>query len=341
MSWNVVNGRMGRLGQVGSTRTVRSLRAASLVVAAGVIGSSLLPVSDHAGLLGTAASAQGSAPDPSAEVKRDNLTKLVTTNIDLTFTDQRLEDVLNFLADISGAELEPIYLDDRNAEGLDPELLVSLRARNQSALQVLERVLRLVERGQFTEFSWQMTDWGSVEIGPKPVLNRATRIEIYDIADLLFEIQDYDDFARIDLQQVLQASQQQGGGGGGGGGGGAGGQSPFQQNQQGNNNEDRVLRGDRAAEVIALITSQIETVQWDEFGVEIQYYDPIRTLMVAAPDYIQRQLVGYPWFPPELQQISRSGDGVRFLPPATARRARPAVYETRDGRITRVAAPAR
>lgn len=297
--------------------------ASAVIGSAGSAGALVVAGSVVAGLVASPVVAQASR-DAAAAVKKQNLNAMINAPIDLDVSDQRLQDVISFLGQITGAELEPIYIDDRNAEGLDPETPISIKVTNQSALQVLERVLRIAERGQFTEFTWQMTPWGSIEIGPKPVLNRTARVEIYDIADLLFEIEDFDDFAEIDLDQVLQSSQ----------GGGGGGQSPFDDDED--DDEDDLLRIDRADEVIALITSQIETVQWDEFGVEIQYYDPIRALMVAAPDYIHRQLVGYPFLGGERQQVSMS-NGVRFYPTAEARAQRPVAYESQGGDIVRVA----
>lgn len=257
--------------------------------------------------------------------KRDNLVKLVSSPITLQLDGQRIEDVIRFLADVTGAELEPIFIDDRNPEGIDPEKLITLNVRNQSALQVLERVLRYAERGEFAEYTWQMTPWGSVEIGPKSVLNRSTRTEIYDIADLLFEIEDFDNFAEIDLDSVLQASQ--------GGGGGGGGQSPFDDNDD-EDDEDDLQRIDRADELITLILASVDPLQWEELGIEMRYYDPIRSLLVTAPDYLHRQLIGYSFLPADLQQVSLNGP-TEFRAPAHAQK-RPVTYEFQDGEAVRV-----
>lgn len=292
-----------------------------------------LPRFGIAVLLATCGVATTIAPAPTAhaqiapneDAKRDNLVKLVSTPITLNLEEQRLEDVLSFIADVTGTELEPIYIDDRNPEGLDPETLISLSVRNLSALQVLERVLRMAERGEFAEYTWQMTPWGTVEIGPKPVLNRATRTEIYDIADLLFEIEDYDNFAEIDLDSVLQSSQ--------GGGGGGSSQSPFDDDND-DDDDDEFQRIDRADELIDLILASVDPLQWEEFGIEMRYYDPIRSVLVTAPDYLHRQIAGYSFFPNDLQQISLNG-GASFRAPATAQK-RPVTYTTRNGEIVRV-----
>lgn len=297
-----------------ATRKLHSIGASILIAVAGMTVASAPVATAHA------------QATENLEAKRDNLVKLVSTPITLQLEGQRIEDVLSFLADVTGAEMEPIYIDDRNPEGIDPETLITLNVRNLSALQVLERVLRIAERGEFSEFTWQMTPWGSVEIGPKPVLNRSTRIEIYDIADLLFEIEDFDNFAQIDLDSVLQASQ-------GGGGGGGGGQSPFDDNDD-EDDENDLQRIDRANELMDLILASVDPLQWEEFGIDMRYYDPIRSLLVTAPDYLHRQLIGYTFLPAELQQVSLNGP-TQFRAPAYAQK-RPVTYEFRNGQAVEI-----
>ena len=70
---------------------------------------------------------------------------------------------------------------------LDPDTLISIDAKDMSALRLLELMLEQAARDSFEENTWQMTSWGSIEIGPKSLLNRRQRVVIYDISDLLLE----------------------------------------------------------------------------------------------------------------------------------------------------------
>ncbi|HYD00576.1 MAG TPA: hypothetical protein VEB22_05065, partial [Phycisphaerales bacterium] len=185
--------------------------------------------------------------------------------------------------------------------GLDPEMLVTFSGKNLDALTVLEKVLEKVSGEAITSderSTWQVTTYGTIQIGPRRVLNRSKRTEVYDVSDLLFEVPVYDDVPEIDLAQVLQSS-----GGGRGGGGGGSGNSIFQNGQRGGGNqqrqqERRTRRQELVDELKRLLTSLAEKDQWEDNGGSggtMTVYQG--NIIVEAPDYMHRAIAGYAWWP--------------------------------------------
>jgi hypothetical protein len=251
---------------------------AALLVAAGVsIG--LAPIACLTAQAQTAARTE-------TQAKRDTISRMLRP-VSISFDGQRLEDVMSFIQQLTGADMEVMWLDERNPDGLDKETLVTLTVKDVSALTLVEKVLAKAQTDSLGGGNgWQMSDTGAIQIGPKPRLNVHRRVEIYDINDLLIEIPDYDNAPEFDLSQVLQSNQ----------GGGGGGQSPFQNAED--EEEDMVPRSERAEELKELITELVEFDQWVDNGgdaASIRYWQG--SFIVNAPDYVHRQLGGYGWWP--------------------------------------------
>jgi hypothetical protein len=86
-----------------------------------------------------------------------------------------------------------------------------------------------------------------------------------------------------------------GGGGGGGGGGGRGGGGGSIFGDPGDA-PDRLTELERVQQIIDLITETVEPDAWDVNGGDwatIRYYSG--TLIIRAPDYVHRQIGGYPF----------------------------------------------
>ncbi len=217
------------------------------------------------------------------QAKRANIARMLKP-VEIEFEQQRLEDVITFIAQFTGAEIEAYWADEvSSGMGLDRDQPITLKARRVSALTLLEMVLEksatdLAFAGGGN--TWQMTDYGAIEIGPKERLMLNQRLETYDISDLLTVIPDYEDAPEIDLQQVLQSGQ------------GGGGQSPFQENDD--DREDQLTRQERADEVVDILQLFVEPETWLG-GATVQYYQGM--LLVRGPDYLHRQINGYPWWP--------------------------------------------
>lgn len=221
----------------------------------------------------------------SGNASRDTLSKMMRP-ITMEVTEARLEDVLRFIAEFTGADLEPAWTTTQ-AEGLDKDQAITFSAKNVPALTALEQVLAKAQR-DFQENTWQMTPYGSMQVGPKDILNKTRRLVVYSINDMLLDIPNNTQTPQIDLSSVLQQSQ------GGGGGGG----SPFTGTGNEQDQTERRSKTERATELINLITTFVETNQWVDNGGEaatVRYYNG--TLLINAPDYIHRQLVGYAYWP--------------------------------------------
>lgn len=221
--------------------------------------------------------------------------------LDVEIESQRLEDVIRFIAEVTGAEIEPAWADDRFADGLDRDRVISLRVRNRTALDVIEEVLERA-RGEFDTYgnTWQFSPYGSLEIGPKSRLNRRKRVEIYPILDMVTELPRYDNAPQFDLNQILQ------------GGRGGGGQSPFQD--PGDQQPERVPLDERVEDLIRLLTDLVEPEQWEQNageGGSIRYWQG--NLIVNAPDYMHRGLNGYPWWPSRLTSVRTAEGGGRWV----------------------------
>lgn len=232
--------------------------------------------------------------------------RALSQRISLDVTDQPVVDIFRFIADVTGAELEPIYLDDTRLDGIDPETTITIRANNIPALLVLERVLKRTESTEnpASGYTWQFTESGTIEFGPKSELNRQQIVELYDISELLFVIPTFDNAPEFDLQSALQSSQ-----------GGGGGQSPFQGGQQ--DDDDDLDEEERFQRLVDLIQANIEPDEWTALGGNGASLTTFgNSMVVTAPDYIHRQINGYDFWPSRLQQARRV-DGrseVRILP---------------------------
>ncbi len=228
-------------------------------------------------LLATTAMAQnGQGPDP----RRVTLQRMAA-RVSFEIEDARLEDVFLSLTQLSNAELEPLWLDDDHTEGLDREDTISLKIVNRPLLEVLEQVLDRAE-SEFEENSWQLTPAGVIEAGPKSRLNKRLELKVYDIQDLLFEVNNYDTVPELDLDAAISQSS--------GGGGGGGGSSIFQDDEE-DDDEDDLTDEQQAQRILDLIEQFVEPEQWTEEGIAARFYRG--TFFIRAPDYIHRQLGGY------------------------------------------------
>ncbi len=300
------------------SRTINTLGSltVTLVASAGfpAIGIATLSISSDTAL------AQNTDSDTAEtrRAKRDTLLAL-SKPVTLDVTDQPLGDILDFISEITGAEFEPIYLtDNTTANGMDPETPITIKVSNVPALVVLDRVLLRAQRIEASgdEYTWQFTDIGSLEMGPKLELNHNQRVELYDLADLLFVVPDFDNAPNFNLQSAVQAAS------GSGGGGGGSGRSPFTGGAQ---RTDLASAEDRAQAITDLIQSTIEPDQWVDLGgdgASMTFYGT--SIIVTAPDYIHRQIVGYSFWPSRLQQV-RKVDGKQkiIIKPDTPKRRSP------------------
>jgi uncharacterized membrane protein YgcG len=239
---------------------------------------------------------------PRAASKGTILRTIMTTAISVKFDQTKAKDAFAYVRQLLGIDIVVRWSNDPGAsDGIDPETPLTFEMNNAQSLVVLER---MIEMSTTEPATWQLRE-GYLEVGTKARLNargaQATRI--YPIRDLLFEAPNFDNAPEFNLNQAVQSGGGGGGGGGnggggfgggggggfGGGGGGGGGGSPF-----GNPGEapERRSAEEKGDELIELIKSLVEPDVWlDDSVASIRYYDG--SIIVRAPDYVQRQIAGY------------------------------------------------
>ena len=277
--------------------------AASLVAIAGLSSGVFAQAPADAGAVQVASS---------GIPQRDTLLKLMATyGTDLPkFEEKPLKDIMDDIAKLTGVEIDVMWQDDRNNIGLDKQMAISVDPRGLNYLTLIERVLsRAVSDTSGTKGNtWQLTEEGALQVGPRERLEKFMRVEIYDINDLLMEIPDYTNAPEFDLNSVLS----------GGGGSGGSSQSPFKSNTQNGQNSGPsgkpvVPKEDRAKALTDLLVQLCEPSAWDANGEgpsTMKYYQGM--MIINAPDYVHRALDGYPYWPKSLTSFATQ-NGRRYV----------------------------
>jgi len=130
------------------------------------------------------------------------LAALDTTNIPASFTDNTLEDVLNFISTVTNLNVD-VDWDSLAEVGVDRDTLVSLNLQPLPARTILDRVLAKVSPDEFNSAGWAVND-GILVVASDSALRRNTFIQIYDIQDLLFQIPDFTDTPDLELGSIVQ-----------------------------------------------------------------------------------------------------------------------------------------
>ena len=130
------------------------------------------------------------------------LAALESTNIPASFTDNTLEDVLNFVATVTNLNVD-VDWDSLAEVGVDRDTLVSLNLQPLPARTILDRVLDKVSPDEFNAASWAVND-GILVVASESALRRSTFIQIYDIQDLLFQVPDFTEVPDLELGQIVQ-----------------------------------------------------------------------------------------------------------------------------------------
>ncbi len=309
------------------------LLAAAIVplLASAAAGQSL---SDR--LEGVAKQRQAAASSDSS--KATLLGTLLYKRLSADFTDTPARDAFDYLRTVMGVSLVVRYDTDRNAtSGIDPETPITLQAEDETALSLIKMILSQCET--IEPCTWQLRD-GYIEVGTKDRLSvRAAReLRMYPVRDLLYEAPYFDNAPNFSLSAGVQQGGTGGGGGGGFGGGGGGfggsggggggfggggGGSGFPIGDSGEAPERR-SEEERIQQLVDIIMENVEPEAWVDLGGDwatMRYYQGV--LIVRAPDYIHRQIGGYPFAPkpPARSTVGRYVDltapigivdGVRF-----------------------------
>jgi type II secretory pathway component GspD/PulD (secretin) len=210
---------------------------------------------------------------------------------ELTFDGVGFSDVVDFLRDVSGAN---IFVNWKSLEGagVDRNAPVTAKLRNVKFSKALNIILDSVGGG--TAKLGYTIDEGVIEIATADELGKNTLTRVYDIRDLIINIPDFDNAPDFSLQSTSNNAAQAGGAGGGGGGGGGGGQSLFSGGGSGSG--AAAGQGQTRQELVDAITKLItETVapdSWRDSGGSVGALRELQgQLIVTQTPENQRALV--------------------------------------------------
>jgi hypothetical protein len=275
-------------------------------------------------LQGVAQQRQSAARQDTSQARL--LGALLYQRISANFDDTPAKDAFDFIRTVMDVPLVVRYDTDRNATtGIDPQAPVTLQVDGETALAVINQILAQVE--EFDPCTWQLRD-GYIEIGPKARLaaRAAQQLRMYPIRDMLFDVPYFDNAPNFSIGGGGGGGGGGGFGGGGGGmggggggfggggggfggggggggmGGGGGGGIPFGDAGEA---PERVTQEEKARQLVDIIMENVEPEAWLEMGgdwASIRAFEGV--LIVRAPDFIHRQLGGYPFAPQRPQARS-------------------------------------
>ncbi len=177
--------------------------------------------------------------------------ELDTKRIPASFTDNTLEDVMEFFAQITNLSLD-IDWDSLEDIGVDRDTLVTLNLPEpMPAGVVLDRLLAKVSPDTFSRANWAVND-GILVVASDEALRQNTFVVIYDVRDLLFQIPSFRDYPRLDLDSVLNQSD-----------GGSGG-SIFQDEGEGEG--DRLTKEELRDQLVEIIQTNVDFEGWRDNG---------------------------------------------------------------------------
>jgi type II secretory pathway component GspD/PulD (secretin)/tetratricopeptide (TPR) repeat protein len=181
------------------------------------------------------------------------LANLSSKRIPASFQDNALENVLQFIATVTNLNFDVDWA-SLSEVGIEKDTQVSLELREVSAQVVLDRVLQKVSLDDFNRASWAVQD-GIVVVASDDDLRRNTFIVIYDVRDLLFDVNNYTQVPELDLDAAVQQSQ--------GGGGGGGGQSIFEDDEE---EEEQRSPEEQLRDLLEIIQTNVDIDGWSDNG---------------------------------------------------------------------------
>jgi general secretion pathway protein D len=174
------------------------------------------------------------------------LAELESRRIPATFTDNALEDVLNFVETVTNLNMDVDWGSLADI-GVEPDTLVTLNLQPLPARVVLDRVLEKVSPDAFSRAGWAVND-GVLVVASEEALRKNTFIVIYDVQDLLFQVPSFREVPDLDLGAI-----QEGGGGG-------------QQQQVETEQGEGLTRQELLDRIIEIIQQNVDADGWRDNG---------------------------------------------------------------------------
>jgi type II secretory pathway component GspD/PulD (secretin) len=186
---------------------------------------------------------------------RRTLAELQRKKMPAKFKDNTLADVLNVIQTVTNVNMD-VDWSSLEQVGVDKDRPVTLELTQVSAATILDRLMEKVSDDPANGAAWAVYD-GVLTIESREQHNRKTKLQIYEIRDLLVNVPNFTNAPEFDLQQALQTRR-----------GGGGGQPPFRQNQQNDQNQGPTI-DERQQELIRIITENVDRDTWVENGGEV------------------------------------------------------------------------
>ena len=231
---------------------------------------------------------------------------LLRTQVEVNFENTPARKAFEYLQTAMGVNLLVRYAGEGGDIGIDADQEIDLEITKIDALGAIERLCEIL--GAEESCTWQLRD-GFIEIGPKERLAApsARYIKMYPIQDLLFEPPSFNNAPDFNLGAAMsQGGSGSGGGGSGGGGGGLigdPGEDPEQKTKE-----------ELATQIMTLIKELVEPEGWIDNGGSwstMQLYEGV--LIIRAPDFVHRQIDGYPFAPTGASAVSVSTAESRYV----------------------------
>lgn len=241
------------------------------------------------------------APPANAEgTHAEILGSLLYKDLTVKFEGEQSQEVMSYIKKELDVLVQIYWATDR-VEGFDREMPIFLTLENKPALVVLERVIEQLSEDE--DSTWQIRD-GVLEVGFKErfAQRRSQQLKVYPIDDLLFVIRDFDNAPEMGTGSGqgggnFGGSGGSGGAGGGSGGGASGGNTGGPTFGQPGEDPDQLSKEDRIKRITELITKFVEPDMWADNGGECTIDSFQETLLIRAPDFVHRQIGGYPFDP--------------------------------------------
>jgi hypothetical protein len=202
---------------------------------------------------------------------------LEATLPDVRFDNISVDDALNFLRDVSGANIH-VNWRAMEAAGITRDTTINLRLRSVSLRKILGLVLSEAAHGNLLSY---YIDENVIEVTTRELADQTMILRIYPVDDLIMEVPDFDQPPNFQIQGT-QAGRGSGGGGG----------NLFAGQPNGNNGRN-LTRNDRAQQLIDTIQAIVQPEIWSANGgpAAIRFWNG--SLIVTAPRSVHEALGGF------------------------------------------------
>ena len=246
-----------------------------------------------AGLLAIPLAAPRVSPAASTSASRARRSVLDQVIPDVKFTNVALKDALEFLRDVTGANIH-VNWKAIEAAGVSQDINVNMRLREVQFRKALGLLLN--EAGAGTALTYYF-DQNVLEVTTRELADKEMFTRVYSVEDLVLDVPDFTDAPDLSLVATSTGGSGGGGGGGGGskggGGGGGGGGGIFGNSNTTTPTDDKhKSKIERGEDLVTLVRETVYPDVWRENGgtASIRYFNG--KLIVTAPRSVQEAIGG-------------------------------------------------